>query len=106
MRNPQVVFEVLSPSTEQRDRPVKRECYMGIASLTAYVLVHSERMRVAVFLPGDDRVISRFYSVAGPDGSFDVPGLGPIELADLYRDATDISESAEGESGRSADRVG
>ncbi len=44
--NPQVIFEVLSPSTEDFDPGDKFERYKRIESLTDYVLVASEKMRV------------------------------------------------------------
>ena len=44
--NPQVIFEVLSPSTEAFDRGDKFARYRQIESLTDYVLVSSEQMRV------------------------------------------------------------
>ena len=44
--NPQVVFEILSPSTEDFDHGDKFERYKQIESLTDYVLVSAEKMRV------------------------------------------------------------
>ncbi len=44
--NPEVIFEVLSPSTASFDRGEKFERYKRIESLTDYVLVASENMRV------------------------------------------------------------
>jgi Uma2 family endonuclease len=44
--NPQVIFEVLSPSTEAFDRGDKFARYRLLESLTDYVLVSSERMQV------------------------------------------------------------
>lgn len=47
--NPQVIFEVLSPSTEGFDRGDKFARYQRLESLTDYVLVDSEQMRVEHF---------------------------------------------------------
>jgi len=47
--NPVVVFEVLSKSTEQRDRGDKAEDYYGLPSLKDYVLVSQNRVRVEHF---------------------------------------------------------
>lgn len=44
--NPQVIFEVLSPSTEGFDRGDKFVSYQRLDSLTDYVLVTVDRMRV------------------------------------------------------------
>lgn len=47
--NPQVIFEVLSPSTESFDRGAKFIRYRMMESLADYVLVASERMHVEHF---------------------------------------------------------
>lgn len=47
--NPIVVFEVLSKSTEQRDRGDKAEDYYSLPSLKDYVLVSQKRVRVEHF---------------------------------------------------------
>ncbi len=48
--NPQVIFEVLSPSTEDFDRGDKFERYKLIDSLTDYVLAASEKMRMEHYI--------------------------------------------------------
>lgn len=47
--NPQAIFEILSPSTEGFDRGDKFARYQRLESLTDYVLVASEQMRVEHF---------------------------------------------------------
>lgn len=47
--NPIIIFEVLSKSTEQRDRGEKAEDYYGLSSLREYVLVSQYRVRVEHF---------------------------------------------------------
>jgi Uma2 family endonuclease len=47
--NPRVVFEVLSKSTEKRDRGDKAEDYFNLESLKDYVLVSQYRVRVEHF---------------------------------------------------------
>lgn len=44
--NPQVIFEILSPSTADFDRGDKFSRYQKLASFTDYVLIDSERMRI------------------------------------------------------------
>ena len=44
--NPQVIFEVLSPSTESFDRGDKFTRYRALASLTDYVLVSVDRLLI------------------------------------------------------------
>lgn len=48
--NPQVIFEILSPSTEAFDRGDKFTRYRKLSSLHDYVLVASERMQVEHFV--------------------------------------------------------
>lgn len=47
--NPTVIFEVLSKSTEKRDRSDKAEDYFKLVSLKEYVLVAQNRIRVEHF---------------------------------------------------------
>jgi Uma2 family endonuclease len=44
--NPALVFEVLSPSTEAYDRGVKFNQYQHLASLTDYILISQNRIRL------------------------------------------------------------
>lgn len=44
--NPQVILEVLSPSTERHDRTDKFDQYKQIPTLTDYVLIAQDRVRV------------------------------------------------------------
>ena len=48
--NPTVIIEVLSPSTEARDRGEKFWHYQQLASLQEYVLVSQDRVRVEHYL--------------------------------------------------------
>jgi Uma2 family endonuclease len=52
--NPKVVFEVLSPSTEQFDRGKKLEDYQSLESLQEYVLVSQDRPHVDHFVRESD----------------------------------------------------
>lgn len=51
--NPQVIFEVLSPSTELFDRGDKFARYRRLESLSDYVLVSSEQVRVEHYVRQD-----------------------------------------------------
>ncbi len=48
--NPVVIFEVLSKSTEKRDRGDKAADYFALASLREYVLVAQDKVRVEHFV--------------------------------------------------------
>lgn len=52
--NPQVIFEILSPSTAEYDQGVKRAHYRRRASLQEYVLVSSPARQIIVERRGDD----------------------------------------------------
>jgi Uma2 family endonuclease len=54
LRNPTVIIEVLSPSTEAYDRGDKFAHYQTIASLRDYVLVATSRARIEVYSREDD----------------------------------------------------
>lgn len=60
--NAQVIFEVLSPSTEAFDRGDKFARYRRLESLSDYVLVSSVRMRVEHFVrqPGDHWLLTEY----------------------------------------------
>jgi len=51
--NPAVIFEVLSPSTEQYDRGVKFQYYRGFESLTDYILVDQNQVRIEQYTRRD-----------------------------------------------------
>lgn len=46
LENPAIIFEVLSPSTESRDRGDKAVDYRNLKTLTDYVIVSQNKMRV------------------------------------------------------------
>lgn len=46
--NPKVIFEILSPSTERRDRVIKSKHYREIESLTDYVLISQSAPHIVV----------------------------------------------------------
>lgn len=53
-RSPKLIVEVLSPSTEARDRMEKRLAYQSLASLEEYVLVAQDRVHIEVYRRGDE----------------------------------------------------
>ncbi len=83
--NPIVVFEVLSPSTELKDRGAKFELYSSIASLQEYVLISAQRVGVEQFTrqTDDSWLLRRHTSL---DSVVDLPSVDfRLSLADLYR---------------------
>lgn len=55
LQYPVLIAEVLSPTTEARDRGIKQQSYMAIDTLQAYVLIDSERPIVEVYQRHSDR---------------------------------------------------
>ncbi|HVN64015.1 MAG TPA: Uma2 family endonuclease [Candidatus Binataceae bacterium] len=51
--NPVVIFEVLSPSTEQYDRGLKLQYYRRIESLSDYILVDQNQIHIEQYTRGD-----------------------------------------------------
>lgn len=84
--NPILVVEVLSPSTEAIDRGEKLDNYRLIPSLTDYLIVAQDRMRVEHYSRISDdewRLVSR----DSADDSISLTSLGvALKLGDLYRD--------------------
>jgi len=56
IQHPQVIIEVLSPSTGNYDRTKKLQYYRQIASLQEYVLVDAESISVEVYRRGEDKI--------------------------------------------------
>ena len=72
--DPQVIFEVLSDSTESYDRGKKFAHYRGFESLKEYFLVSQKEYRVERFVRQEDG--SWLYSeVTDPDGSIEIPSV-------------------------------
>jgi Uma2 family endonuclease len=81
--DPVVAFEVLSPSTQDRDHRWKRAAYTSLASLTHYVVIAQDAVEVVVFARGNGFAEKRLRSL---NDSVDVPALGiSLPLAEIYR---------------------
>jgi Uma2 family endonuclease len=92
--NPGVIFEVLSTSTEAYDRGKKFTHYGTVATLSDYVLVAQDEMRVHHFARAGGQWI--LTEVAGPDGTLRIASIDwEVKLADLYADVE--LEGVEGE---------
>jgi Uma2 family endonuclease len=79
-----VAFEILSPSTEDRDLRWKRTAYTSLPILTHYVVIAQDRIEVVVFARSADFAERRILSLAE---SLDLPGLGiSLPLAEIYHD--------------------
>jgi len=85
LMNPNVIIEVLSPSTEAYDRGLKWLEYRRTASLREYVLIAQDAMRVELYVrqDGDHWLLS---ILADPDAILSLESIGcAIPLRDIYR---------------------
>lgn len=89
---PKVVVEVLSRSTRRIDEGEKREAYLSIASLNAYLLVEQEVPAVIVYRRTDQGFAREVHegvevSIPLPELNFDIPA------SEIYRGVTFGSEA-------------
>ncbi len=82
--NPTLLFEVLSPSTEQNDRNQKLEQYLQIPSLMGYFLVAQDKPLVEAHTRSGDDWLR--HECAGLDSALVIPALDcEIPLSEIYR---------------------
>ena len=82
--NPDLVVEVLSPSTEAFDRGAKFEAYRTIESLKEYLLVSQEKPLVEQYVRNGDGSW-QYKSVAGLESSLTLPSVKCIlDLGAVY----------------------
>ena len=92
---PQVVIEVLSPSTEAYDRGRKFDLYREAPSLRQYVLVSQDSQRAVSYVRQLDGVAWLMTPLDHSSDSIDFPSLGiSVPLSDIYRDV-DLSVPTE-----------
>jgi Uma2 family endonuclease len=84
LTNPTVVFEVLSPSTEDYDRNRKFLAYQTCGTLTDYVLIAQDEPRADYYArQGEDKWL--LSTVKGLDGMLSIVSVDcVIRLAELY----------------------
>jgi Uma2 family endonuclease len=77
-------FEVLSPSTKDRDLRWKRTTYTSLSSLTHYVVIAQDAMDVVVFARTNGFAEQRLRSLRD---CVELPSLGiSLPLSEIYRD--------------------
>lgn len=85
-RNPSVIVEVLSDSTEAYDRGAKFAHYRSIPSLRSYLLVDQHEPHVERFDRLDDGDW-RMHEAVGLEGTIEIPTLQvTIPMRELYED--------------------
>ena len=82
--NPQVIIEVLSPSTEAFDRGDKFAYYQRLPSLTDYVLAATDRMRIEHYVRQSDQSwLLSLYTL--PEHRLPLTNVGcELPLAEIY----------------------
>ncbi len=87
LKNPTLLIEVLSPSTESYDRGKKFDHYRTIESLRQYVLVSTDRPHLDAFTRADSGW--SFSAADGLDAELRLDSVGAtLRLADVYTDIT------------------
>jgi Uma2 family endonuclease len=83
IREPVVIFEVLSETSVNRDLVVKNQEYRATPSVQRYVVLEQTHAAAIMFSRRDDAWVSEV--VAGLDGALHLPEIGiELPLADLY----------------------
>lgn len=81
--NPTVIVEVLSASTEARDRGQKLQCYRTLDSLNIYVLVAQDRPFVEIYRRQEQGWL--YSTVEGLESVVSLDAIGcKLRLADIY----------------------
>jgi len=94
--NPLLVAEVLSPSTEGKDRGEKFRNYLAVESLAVYLLVSQDAPRIEQFSRAEDGQWT-YTLVTGSDSILDIPALSvSLKLADIY-DGIDFTDQVQDE---------
>jgi len=82
VRDPVIVFEVLSPSTGGYDRIVKAREYQATASVQRYVMLEQDSVAAAVYIRGE---AAWTFELLVADSSLVLPEIGvELPLAELY----------------------
>jgi len=82
--NPKVIFEVLSPSTEQYDRGIKLRYYRSIESLQDYILVAQDQIRIEQYTRGESQTWT-FRDYQNPEESLRIESIEVLlPLAAIY----------------------
>jgi Uma2 family endonuclease len=81
VKNPRVIFEVLSPGTETKDRNRKRQAYLAIESLQYYVLINQYAPVVTVYTRQTDEW--RRADTLGMEAVIEIAGI-QLPLSEIY----------------------
>lgn len=86
IESPQVVIEVLSPSTEARDRGVKFKAYQGCPTMQEIVLMSQFAPYVEIWQRDDQDITAWHYRHYGPGEIVEINSIDVrIGIADIYQ---------------------
>ena len=85
IESPRVVIEVLSPSTEARDRGVKFKAYQGCPTMQEIVLMSQFAPYVEIWQRDDQDITAWHYRHYGPGEIVEINSIDvQIDIADVY----------------------
>jgi Uma2 family endonuclease len=85
MLNPDLIIEVLSPSTEAFDRGAKFQAYQTIESLKEYLLIAQDKPFIEQFVRNEDGKWT-YAAAAGLESSLTLPSIDcTLNLAAVYK---------------------
>ena len=97
IETPRVVIEVLSPSTEARDRGVKFKAYQGCPTMQEIVLMSQFAPYVEIWQRNDQDITAWHYRHYGPVEIVEINSIDvQIDIADIYQ-GLDFEEAEPGE---------
>lgn len=86
IRSPQVVIEVLSPSTESMDRGMKLDAYKACPSIQEIVLVSQFAQHLEVYRRNTEDASLWSYQIYGPGSTVELISIDvSIAMAEIYR---------------------
>lgn len=92
LKNPTLIIEVLSPSTEKYDRTTKFDYYRSMPSLQAYVIVDSRKLYVGIYQRQDNGWLLQEYHQLDQIVPLDVIDCS-LPLSEVYYDISFDEES-------------
>jgi Uma2 family endonuclease len=85
--NPTLIIEVLSESTEQRDRFEKLLAYKRKETLRGYLLVHQDRPLIEIYTRSSSTAVWEFDTVEGLESTLYLAALDcTVPLSGLYNE--------------------
>jgi len=93
VNDPLVLFEVTSPGSDARDRLEKKDLYLKLPSLKAYVLVKRDKPYLEVLSRGSEGWTG-YQVLEGREAVLRLPDISlELSLAEIYRDVGGTTET-------------